>query len=409
MTERPDDLLILLVGSNPLPNYLAGCALRPNRIALVFTKETKDAKDRLRDQLAQTLVDKVRFEDVWVDDATCSTEVRRVIDRLMSSDGNRDVSLHYTGGTKIMAVHARMAFKCGKGKPERASYLDEGGKENPPRLRFDSNTSKLLSEYPTVRLDLKSLLALHGIAHEPRKPKDPAPTLADARDILCKGLENVPLLDTLYEERKRLEKFGNPKNAVSNPFRANCFGLTLSLSEFPTNVQLEGLESADKKKSWFKQWYSFIGGEWLEDWLGGQIRALAKDLNLDLEKDITIGVNAKRIGAKKEDPPMEIDLSVVCGHRSYFVSCTTDTTKRQCKSKLFEMSVRSRQLGGDLARAALVCLADDGTVSALQSDINDVWGATNTTKVFGLSDIRDWSDFGGKQPNRCSLKQWLES
>ena len=63
----------------------------------------------------------------------------------------------------------------------------------------------------------------------------------------------------------------------------------------------------------------------------------------------------------------------------------------------------------DLARAALVCLAGDDTVSALQADIDDVWGASNTTTVFGLSEIRGWSDCGGKVRDRHSLKTWLES
>ncbi len=95
---------------------------------------------------------------------------------------------------------------------------------------------------------------------------------------------------------------------------------------------------------------------------------------------------------------------MVRGHRSYFISCTTDTTKALCKSKLFEIAVRSQQLGGDLARAALVCLADDNTVAALHADVDDMWGASNTTRAFGLSDIRTWSECGGKQPNPYALK-----
>jgi len=208
------------------------------------------------------------------------------------------------------------------------------------------------------------------------------------------------LAAALYCERERLEDLGNPNKATSEPFRANRYGLPLSSPEFPTNEQLGALKNADEKKSWFKQWYSFIGGEWLEEWLGAQIRAL------ELTPEITVGVNAYR-GEKKAQ--LEVDVAVVRGHRSYFVSCTTDTGKPICKSKLFEVAVRSRQLGGDLARAALVCLADDRIVAALQADVDEVWGASNTTKVFGLSDVRAWSDCDSKQPNRHSLKAWLES
>jgi hypothetical protein len=140
-----------------------------------------------------------------------------------------------------------------------------------------------------------------------------------------------------------------------------------------------------------------------------QLLALASELKLDPGGDLTVGVNAKRETATKHDPPMEIDIVVIRGYRSYFISCTTDTTKKLCKSKLFEIAVRSRQLGGDLARACLVCLADDRTISALRADVDDVWGASNTTRVFGLSDVRAWSDCDGTQPNRHSLQAWLES
>lgn len=403
MSDGPT--LILLVGSNPLPNFLAACALRPSHIALVFTHETEEAKDRLRRELTgllRTLDREHPFVEPFVKDATCATTVRRVLDPLMQGDGSRPVLLNYTGGTKVMAAHARMAFSGSGGQPGHASYLDEGGIDRQARLRFDDGNSTTLSSYPEIPLTLAPLLALHGITHKPREANRRAPMIDDAREILHKVLANVPLAAVLYCERERLEELGNPNKATSEPFRADRYGLSLSLPEFPTSDLLGQLRNADEKRSWFKQWYSFIGGEWLEEWLGAQIRAL----ELAPEPEITVGVNAYR-GERKAQ--LEVDVAVVRGHRSYFVSCTTDTGKPICKSKVFEVAVRSRQLGGDLARAALVCLADDRIVSALQADVDDVWGASNTTRVFGLSDVRAWSDCDGKQPNRQSLKAWLES
>lgn len=400
--QRRANKLVLLVGSNPLPNYLAACALWPSRVALVYTEETRDAKDRLRRELERALGKVVKeFDELFVDDATCATTVRRVLDPFMRSEDGGEVLLNYTGGTKVMAAHARLAFYEAKRKAEHASYLDEGGPDREARLRFDDGNSKSLSDYGEIPLTLATLFALHGITHKPSVPKTPAPTGEDARGILCKVLADPPLAAALYCERKRLQELGNPNKATSEPFRAERCGLTLTLPEFPTSEQLSSLGKTEEKKSWFEQWYKFIGGEWLEEWLGAQIRALA----LAPPPEITVGVNAYR-GEKQAQ--LEVDVGVVRGFRSYFVSCTTDASKPVCKSKLFEVAVRSRQLGGDLARAALVCLADDRTVSALQADVDDVWGASNTTRVFGISDVRAWSDCG-KQPNRYSLKQWLES
>lgn len=395
--------LILLVGSNPLPNYLSACALEPSRIVLVYTEETKDAKDRLKRELESKLGEAVTVADEFVEDAACATTVERALGSLMASDGGQNILLNYTGGTKVMAAHARLAFSERGGVSAHASYLDEGDASVEARLRFDDNNSTplSLSECPRAELTLEAVLALHGVSYTPRHPKEPAPTDADAREILCKVLADLPLASILYCERQRLEDIGNPKR-VTEPFRADRRGLSLSLQEFPTNEQLEQFRNGEEKKSWFEQWFKFIGGEWLEEWLGGQIDAL----KLTPKPEITVGVNSRR-GEKKVK--LEVDIAVIRGHRAYFISCTTDTTKGLCKSKLFEVAVRARQLGGDLARAALVSLADPSTVSALQSEIDDMWESSNTPRVFGLSDVRTWSDCDGKQANLESLKTWLES
>jgi hypothetical protein len=246
-------LLILLVGSNPLPNYLSACALRPGRIVFVYTEETKDAKDRLKSKLKEVLTNDV--EDAFVEDATCASTVRRVIDGLLKSSPG-DVLLNYTGGTKVMAAHARMAFHESDGRPKHASYLDEGGQSRQPRLRFDDGNSTPLADYASIPLNLQTILFLHGITHTPRTSKDPPPTGDDARKILCKVLQDVPLAAALYCERERLEEYSNPLKAVPEPFRGERYDLALSQPIFPTE-QLRGLGSGDWRKSWFEQWYKF--------------------------------------------------------------------------------------------------------------------------------------------------------
>jgi hypothetical protein len=139
----------------------------------------------------------------------------------------------------------------------------------------------------------------------------------------------------------------------------------------------------------------------LEHWTAIQIR----ELQLQPALDLTVGVNAFR-GINRV--PLEIDVAALRRTRPYLISCTTDTTNDVCKAKLFEIAVRSRQLCGDLARAALVCLASDNTASKLQTDIDDVWGASNTTLVFGLSDLHAWAALPSAEPNRDSLISWLE-
>ncbi len=383
--EKPK-LLILLVGSNPLPNCLVARALQPERIALVYTKETEGAMKRL----LHVLKDKFDFLDPppFVEDATCAETVEKVIRQLVKEPER--VHLNYTGGTKVMAAHARMAFQEGGGSKRNASYLDEGIKEQKPRLRFDDGTSEALSEFEGLAVSFPEILKLHGMEYKPRTPKDPAPKPEDAEKILAAVLKRPDLAEKLDKEKKRLEKLKKLQKSVEDPFLPEKFGLSLSLPQVP----IEGM-----KKKCLIQWYKFIGGEWLEEWVTNQIKVM----ELNPKPDITTGIN---IINKKN---FEVDVAVLRFHRTYFISCTTSKEKSLCKSKMFEIAVRSRQLGGDLARSALVCMADGKDVDALRTDIDDVWDASNTPRIFGLSDIRSWAGEEGFPPNTFFFKEWLES
>lgn len=75
--------------------------------------------------------------------------------------------------------------------------------------------------------------------------------------------------------------------------------------------------------------------------------------------------------------------------------------------------MRSRQLGGDLARSALVCLIDGQDsqgkyIDQLRGDVASVWEAPNKPEVFGLADLREWTGTAGS-PNLDALKRWLDS
>ena len=168
-------------------------------------------------------------------------------------------------------------------------------------------------------------------------------------------------------------------------------------------------DEADWGKDRFKAWWRFLGGEWLEDWVAEQIRTIG--LPEVTDKDVSVGVTCTRSGTDRE---FEVDVAVLRGQRSYFVSCTTDASLGLCKSKAFEIAARSRQMGGDLARSALVCLlhGKDGNgkfIDQLRADIADVWGSSNTAHSF--SDwmiLRDWAGLNGS-PNLSELKKWLDS
>lgn len=381
--SRQIESLILLVGSNPLPNYLAALALKPKKIHLVYSEATAAPKERLYQALQAELASGVAIDgDVFVEDPFSATAVGNTIRDLMARC--KVAHLHYTGGTKVMSAHALKAFCEKGGRPEDASYLDEGKR----RLRFDDGGSKSLED-GDVKLKLASILQLHGSTSKLRSRIDGGPQASDIQTIATAVLKRPQLASCLFGEKQRLEG-GTFNEAKQQPCNTEPYGVPLSAAPIPA----DGMS-----KRCFDAWCKFLGGEWLEDWIGGKIDALA----LPNGAEIAVGVNCVRAGR-----PFEVDVAVIRGQRSYFISCTTDMTRDRCKSKAFEILVRAAHMGGDLARSALVSLLPNPIVEDLKSDIADTWGSNNTTRIFGLEDLRRWAGQYGS-PDLGDLRTWLDS
>jgi hypothetical protein len=383
--------LLLLVGSNPLPNYITALLMNPESIRLFYTPETEPIKDRLCD-LLKAQKPGVGIVETPIGDATSAEEVRRVFSHIPPR-----AHLNYTGGTKIMAAHARMAFGQSQESDKRSSYLDE----RDAVLRFDDGYTIDLSE-TSVQLSLEDVLKIHGIKTVSPGTADlgPLPTVEDAQTLARAVLEAPELAVKLYQvHRKEFAggqwkpvKFSDAKNSPADV--RELVGADLSVPQIP---QMDW-----KKKTW-ERWRDFLGGLWLEIWCQERVKSLTPGARVHQ------GVNCSRENGRD----FEIDLAVVRGHRLYVLSCTTEKEMPLCKSKLFEVAMRSRQLGGDLGRFALVCLlegTDEKTkrpkVDVLRDDVAAVWGAPNPPQVFGVADLREWAGTAAPE-NLDTLRDWL--
>ncbi len=403
-------LLILLVGTNPLPDYLSACALRPWKIALISSSQTQQIAQRLQSCLERALQPKPEFEPTLVVDAADASDIAEKIGRLIERH-RRDwrICLNYTGGTKVMAAHALRVFREKGGRPADASYLHDNGPGGCPALYFDDRTKRTLGECNTPALTLATLLELHGAHLQSAPAHEPAPTPDDAFHLASRVLKEPQLAKSLYNGLK--EAFGekeDPKQALAGRFVPARYNITLSIGEFPTEEQLQS-RNREQRASWFRQWRHFVGGGWLEQWVKDQAKACGVS-----ENELACGFQVFR-GTHRVQ--LEIDVAVVRNFRSYFVSCTTAREKAICKQKLFEIAVRSRQLAGDLARAALVCLADGNTLRELRAEVDAAQATSHALRVpglglvgvFGLDDLRAWAGLRGAGPNLKTLKDWLES
>lgn len=379
---RSTQKLALLVGSNPLPNFIAAVVLDPREIVLLFSPETVGPRDHLRAALAAR-DNTIGVSEICIDDATDARKIREACQSLQVDH------LHYSGGTKPMAAHAHKACHLAEGQ---ASYLDE----RKGLLRFDDGYDIALSEHD-LGLTLDVVITLHGAERtQSTTSVEGCPTASDVTAIRDRVLQEPALAQCMYEHFRpsgRRRSVTKAKAAIWNP--AN-HGLSLSATSVP---------DTDWSAARYEAWDGFLTGFWLERWTAGLIQSCAG------ASVVEMGVVCKR--KQPVVTEFEIDVALIRGHRLYVVSCTTASKKALCKSKLFEVAMRARQMGGDLARSSLVCLLDGSDarssyVDQLRGDIAGVWDAPNIPKVFGLADLREWAGTSGAT-NLGTLQEWLDS
>ncbi|RLI53461.1 MAG: hypothetical protein DRP09_15685 [Candidatus Thorarchaeota archaeon] len=365
--------IVVIVGSNPLPNLLVVDNEKPQEVILLYSQQTSNVAKRLRKYYREAGIE---TKNVVIRDATDSNRCRAAV-----TDEMGMYRLDYTGGTKVMSSSIHAEWSRRGGTPDRASYVDDRS----GLIRFDDGRSVPLK----LTADLHSILRIHGL--NPRgerfvEPQGPRPE--DAAVLARKFLtERESILELA---RKIGEKPVNPAD----------YGLKLSRDLIGDNLERPA----------FTEWSSFLRGKWLELWVGELIRQSGF---VDKEK-VHIGLEVQiRVSH------FELDVVVLHQHRVYVISCTTltDRNYQQSKMKLFEVMIRARQIGGSLARAALVAplgkvTGGDGKVvdrlATLQQTAAEMWDSANPPRVFGIDHMKEWAGLKGS-PNLDSLYKWLES
>ena len=187
------DHLLLLVGSNPLPNAVAGKLLtaQGGTVTLIHSDSFSQVAQRLRVWLSHQGVTEVRLKEVG---ESHPVSIAQNVQAELQSVHVQRVGLNYTGGTKAMSVHAYRAVeqwasaqrKQGKNAEIVFSYLDARKLE----MVFDpadpSSGEYGRREYVglEVPLTLTDLLEMHGWT--PKHPTNRQPILPDSAGALAK-------------------------------------------------------------------------------------------------------------------------------------------------------------------------------------------------------------------------------
>ncbi len=367
------DHLFLLIGTNPLPNYIAALLLAKEEgtIHLLHSKG-----DHGTERIAKRLVSAIKKRKPgirkicpWeIDESNSNHILQRIADLLGHVPSEATVGLHYTGGTKAMAVHAYRAIS--EERPKSIfSYLDA----RTLSMMIDGMSSpiKLIPENMGFALDLAELIYMHGY-------KKPNIRIDPFQPDLCRAIAKICSQEDSLKEWQRWiweKKFQSLPDINEYPTLKDIIDEFDRMCGQPATPDLVarclGFKGLVNCSNW-------LMGIWLEEYALWAINQIAGN---SLISSYSVDVKLERAKSRN----FQLDVAAIIGYQLFAISCMASKEKDKCKEHLLEIAVRAKQIGGDEARIGLVCCYTNP--GALEEEINEAWFAEGRVKVFGMKDL----------------------
>lgn len=369
--------LFLLVGENPLPNYVAAMKLleKGGKAYLVYTNQTKSQKNQLKIVLKAKSSQEVPL-DKQVNDNNKSnahriyTTVKEYAEKVPS---NERIGLHYTGGTNPMAIHAYRAIADLQKTDTVYSYLDAKTLE----IFIDHPNSNSTHRGVQLEVSLEDLFKLHKYEWQEDKKPLSEPILPEAAAEFVKLYQNEEIAKTwrTWSNTHRYNNYGELKKAKELKDNEWTWKSEDELSQMFLNLtsvhpdiievlrhkldaspsQLSLTVTKSKGFNSCQQLCEWLGGIWLEHYVLKQVKEITQELGLG-ESKMSFVIKKSQTW---EGGVFEFDVAFMRSYQLFAISCTTSKDAKECKLKLFEAYARAKQLGGDEARVALVCCCDN--------------------------------------------------
>lgn len=425
--------LVVLIGTNPLPNYVViKYFLKQNkhlqRIWLIYSEKNEpiqsgtreladnieyEIKNEFKDEL-EKLGRSIKFEQVALSNVGSAQEIIRNLKESLDSDSLKEsrVHLNYTGGTKSMAVHTYQYFyEIFKGRCS-FSYLD--GRDF--RIKYDGGNIVTDDLRKIVGISLDRLYRLHGCKPSGQQNN---PVYQEAiekfKEIICEEKleeffnwknKNIKRIFCEKSDTKKKCPFSNQNELFSDQdieqLKKDTEGVIPEvfyqlLKTLPSKKAVLN-DSKQKEGTRFKV-VDFLNGKWLESYVYDIITdGIENDKKLRelRNKGLVIIGNNQEIKKRSIIKPFEIDVMILNGYQVCGISCTTGSKEGECKNKGFEIIHRVRQMGGDEAKSILVtCISDNKKMNRTTAfedfyeDLKDITGsASHEFLVLGLNDLK---------------------
>ena len=183
-------------------------------------------------------------------------------------------------------------------------------------------------------------------------------------------------------------------NAAYPVCRWDCSGKELSYPapDSATCDQKKDLEEMDK----------FFTGHWLEYAAYAAFKEALEKIGRTNFK-LYHNVYVTQQGTGTADRHFELDVVAILGYQLVVVSCSITSNKSDIKQKAMEAYHRAKQLGGDEARAVVLCVASAQDAKRVEEELEDETGIQRPLQVWGRQTGRGrgW----GPVPNMDNLRE----
>lgn len=400
------DRLFLLIGENPLPNYIAAKMLLKEKeggtVYLVHSTDTAGKADCLKRRLKPVNVELISLGRSEADSSVIRDKIQKQVENILAKDPKATFGLNYTGGTKAMSVHSYRALLEASGVDDaKFSYLD--ARSLTMLVDRDNDCPQKIIGKEQVKL--KELLDLHDLQWKENNKPSEKPVLPDAAQEFLEAYLSVTPKNT----DSIAEQWWKWCKAKLHPNTKDKYGFWLEETELAkiNGIKLDGAPekikqilqkykmlnsngelclqaSQNQGFSLLSDVCAWLSGIWLEHYVLHQIKSMSGQF---------IDIHESAMSFHIDDPDnrddrydrFEFDVAFMRDYQLFALSCTTAGDKSTCKQKLFEAHVRAKQLGGDEARVALVCLNTnpDRIKRDLEATVRD-----NKIAVFGCNDLK---------------------
>lgn len=392
--------MFLLIGENPLPNYVAAKMLLNEKgtIYLVHSTSTKSKADCLQRRLEPLNVEFISLEEKEADSHFIWNKIKNKVEYIVKKYPSHTFGLNYTGGTKAMSVHSyRGLFDASGVHNPKFSYLDARSLQ----MLIDRDNDAPKYEPVKIKITFEELFNLHDLPWKENKKPVIKPILPDAAEEFLNAY--LSLKDSTAEQWwKWCKEQLHPKTKDKYGFWYDDKTLAeipgISLDDSPGKIQQilskykmlnfnNELSLQVLKNKGFSElsdvcaWLSCI---WFEHYVLHQVQSLTQQFPSIHESAMSFHIDDPNNRDDRYDR-FEFDVAFMLDYQLFALSCTTARDKSTCKQKLFEAHLRAKQLGGDEARVALVCFNNnpDRVKRDLEATVRD-----ERIAVFGCNDLK---------------------